>query len=328
MGVDSLPTESLEPRKIFITEFTSPEQYAVANGLLTPGLNGPVQSGFFARVVRLDLPLLRIKTGEASNPVSMVGGIPETHAFTFSTRSSAPRVLSGREITEDILFHPRPNDLLHGSSPSGRPWPWATVTIDYETMARDGAGLAGKLISPPRNDIAMVRADPAARLRLIDLIRDATRVAENRPEIIHAPNAARAISGSIMEALVNCLMQGAFEYDRAAVRRHRHIMRRLEDLLSARPQQVLTLPEICASVGVAQRSLQLICREFTGLGVTQYARAMRMRDVRRVLATAIPGETTVAAVAMQYGFWELGRFALAYKTLFGEAPSATLRRLP
>ena len=51
-----------------------------------------------------------------------------------------------------------------------------------------------------------------------------------------------------------------------------------------------------------------------------------MNAVRRALASSDPRQTRVADIAMHYGFWELGRFAGAYRAMFGELPSATLRR--
>ena len=40
-----------------------------------------------------------------------------------------------------------------------------------------------------------------------------------------------------------------------------------------------------------------------------------------------PGAAQVTSVAMRFGFWELGRFAQAYRMRFGERTSDTLRRI-
>jgi AraC-like DNA-binding protein len=58
----------------------------------------------------------------------------------------------------------------------------------------------------------------------------------------------------------------------------------------------------------------------------RYLWLRRMHLARRGLRVANPAATTVTEIATNYGFWELGRFSVAYRLLFGESPSAALRR--
>jgi transcriptional regulator GlxA family with amidase domain len=84
--------------------------------------------------------------------------------------------------------------------------------------------------------------------------------------------------------------------------------------------------ELCAAVGVPGRTLRRLCAEHNGLTPHRYQR--RLHPAQKVLAAADPATASVTAVAAQFGFGELGRFAGDYLKLFGEASSATLRRRP
>jgi AraC family ethanolamine operon transcriptional activator len=62
------------------------------------------------------------------------------------------------------------------------------------------------------------------------------------------------------------------------------------------------------------------------MGPKRYLLLHRLHLARRALRQAEPDETTVTDTATRYGFWQLGRFAVEYQSLFGESPSVTLHR--
>jgi len=94
------------------------------------------------------------------------------------------------------------------------------------------------------------------------------------------------------------------------------------------PDQPLYLAEICAAIGTAERTLRLHCTQHLGMSPHRYLWLRRMNLARRALTLADPSATTVTTIANDHGFGELGRFAVAYRAIFGESPSATLHRAP
>ena len=192
-------------------------------------------------------------------------------------------------------------------------------------MAFVGGAIAGCDLAPPKDPLTVTSA-PYAMARLQRLHAAAGQLAEDAPEIIAHPEAARGLEQMLIEAMVGCLSIGEIREERLAWRHHSLIMRRFRRAVEENPDQPLYIPELCSAIGVSDRTLRVCCQEQLGLSPKRYLVLRRMHQARRALRDGSPGVTTVTEIATQYGFWQFGRFAGEYKSLFGETPSATLHR--
>jgi AraC family ethanolamine operon transcriptional activator len=105
--------------------------------------------------------------------------------------------------------------------------------------------------------------------------------------------------------------------------RRRAAVRRIEEYLDDHERELPALVDLCRVAGTSERTLEYACREQLGTTLAGYRRLRRLHGARRDLRGAEPG-TKVSDVALRWGFWQLGRFAVQYRTLFGQRPSDTL----
>ncbi|MET4041000.1 helix-turn-helix domain-containing protein [Bradyrhizobium sp. RT6a] len=152
------------------------------------------------------------------------------------------------------------------------------------------------------------------------------KIAIATPNLLELPEVARALEHNITYTMIKCLTEGLTSKVEGANHRHGRIVARFEEFLEANPVQPLYLADICTAIGVAERTLRVACEEHLGMGPIRYLTLRRLHLVRRALLRADPSCSTVTKIATDHGFWELGRFAAAYRTMFGEPPSITLRR--
>jgi AraC-like DNA-binding protein len=102
-------------------------------------------------------------------------------------------------------------------------------------------------------------------------------------------------------------------------------LRTARDCLEASACEPLDLAELACAAGIGIRALQLGFRRHFGLSISEMLLDMRLANLHARLSKAAP-DTSITDIAFDLGFTHLSRMAGAYRTKFGETPSATLRR--
>jgi AraC-like DNA-binding protein len=305
------------------TTFTDPEEYRVG----IPGARiNVVLSGtgdFKARLTWVNLRHLRLVRIEENLPrIAFVRLGPGPIFVSFATRHTAPVYWNEVEMTSgQIVLHSRA-DRLHQRTGGRLTWGW--ISLLPKTLAYYSRVLARVKVTAPRS-AQFLRPTLGFARELFRLHGQACRLATTNPDMIAHKEVARALEQELLRALVNCLN------DEEALRQEQvstsfaEIMGRFEDYLSSHCSEQIPMHELRAAIDVGERTLRNRCVGSLGMSPGNYARLRRLNLVRNTLRRAGPATTTVAEIARQHGFSELGRFAGTYRAVFGEPPSATLR---
>lgn len=251
--------------------------------------------------------------------------IPTRTIIEFLTDDDqAPIRHSGLEVTPGMLVV---NDPSHTHRRSFGPCRFGTMSLENGTLASLALSILGRDIGKP----APARAFRPSAENMANLIRlhgAAADLAITAPDTLAHPEVARALEQGLARAMVHCLADEAGEDEQTADLRHAAVVSRLDELLAENPERPLYLAEICASTGIAERTMRAWCQAHLGMGPLRYLWLRRMHLARAALLRETPSTSSVTQVACAHGFWELGRFAGQYRALFGERPSETLHRPP
>jgi AraC-like DNA-binding protein len=204
---------------------------------------------------------------------------------------------------------------------------WATMSLAADDFAAIGQALAGRELTAPTTTYAL-RPPAGPMARLLALHREVAQLADNAPENLAHPEVARALEQGLLHLMITCLMEGRSLEMSCSTQRHSTVVARLEEIFAANADRPLHLIELCAAAGVSERTLRACCQEHLGMGPVHYLWLRRMHLAHRALKRADPESASVTGIATGLGFCELGRFSVDYRQMFGEPPSASLRRPP
>jgi len=286
----------------------------------------PLAKGsFHAELTRIDFQHLWLQRCSTSPGMLLhTANDPARAPMTFLADPNQDRwQQNGAELPPDgIAVYQRGAENHHLARGANR---WASMSLNTDDLARYGDAIAGRELTAPRETYT-ARPGPELMARLRALHGAACQLAVNKPEALASRAAARSLEEDLIHTMIACLTAGdPAAQDFRGVRRAR-VMSRFEDYLADRPGEPLYLSEICAAIGVSERTLRDCCQDHLGMGPHRYLWLRRMHLTRRALRDADPTRTSVTELATAHGFWELGRFSVEYRNLFDETPSTTLRR--
>ncbi len=299
------------------------ESYAAALRPVLVQLTVTQPGQFAASLTELTLERVTLKrTEEVLARIAHVALVPDLAVFTFLASAGDGVFFAGTELQRNaIVVHAAGRDYYQRTMGY---LPLASISVPLDVLAGLQATPEFDITSPFLSRTVLPTAHAMQRLMRLHAV--AGGMVAHAPEVLQQPGAAHGLEQALIEALHDCLDGTCQVQESASQRGHEVVMRRFAGALEANSGISIFLPEICAAIGVPARTLRDCCHEHLGMGPKHFLMLRRMNLVRHALLTGDNEISTVTQVATEFGFWELGRFAVTYRELYGEAPSTTLRR--
>lgn len=309
-----------------VRRFSDPDEYGAAIRAANTEFTVTGRGQFAAKLVRIDLHQMWMQWASENLPrISHSTNIAGRAVVSFRTRRGPTLLTAAMEMQPTNIVRHSEAQSYHRRSIGLADY--GSMSLPVALMSSFGAAVGGIDLTPPKDPL--IHTPPASAMaKLQRLHAAAVRLAQNAPEIISNPDAARGLEQALIEAMVGCLAHGERRAHSLSQGQHAIVMRRFHNVVAENTGEALYIPEICKAIGVSQRTLRMCCEEHLGMAPKRYLMLRRMQLARRALREAEPDATSVTAVATRHGFWELGRFAVEYQARFGEPPSATLHRPP
>jgi AraC-like DNA-binding protein len=301
---------------------TDPDGYRAHLAGADLGLVVTGRPPFEAQLSWVDMSCLRLLAIEEKAPrIAFISLSSASLAISFSLARNDALIWNGVGLSRGGL-------VLHGlggrfHQRATRAVRWGLIAVSPQDLARYGRALLGADLTSHLD--GPIHASARGFAELLRLHAEAVRLARGRAGLLARPEVARALEHDLIHALVTVIGSAVPDRPSRARSRRSATMARFEDVLAGN-DDAPSLPALCSALGVPERTLRMYCAEFLGHGPIEYARLRRLNRARTTLLRADHDVTGVAEIARSHGFSELGRFAVAYRRLFGETPLATLLR--
>jgi AraC-like DNA-binding protein len=223
--------------------------------------------------------------------------------------------INGTLADRDVWAVWKNGNDYHGVQPSRLTYCWLFVPDAFSGHEWPEPSAAQNLVRLRSNDSSSIRS----------AVSDVLAIAQKDPARLAHPNVLKGLSESIIGGLDHALLTATPSTDRLAVGRYVAICRRAEEYLRESRVNIHSNMEIAEACGVSIRTLNNAFVAVLGVSFKKYCLLHRLWSVRNALLRASPHDL-VKTIALDHGFWHLGRFSRLYYMRFGEFPSASMAR--
>jgi len=202
----------------------------------------------------------------------------------------------------------------------------AAVTVNAEVMARFCRDVEGVEMADLMKGSFLLHCSPECMDKLRGFLNSLFDMLQSNHELLDHAQVRRSMQDAVLTNLFATLADSGNQACSGNAVNARRVVERAKKYLLSRPDEPVTIAQLCSAIGVSRRKLQYCFREALGYNPLHYLRAVRLNHVRRAIKNEASAHVSVQDVAARWGFWHLSHFAADYKYMFGELPSETLRR--